>query len=68
MAQGKGCGIVTAVPQVIVMAQVQSLAWECLRAMDLAEKKKKRRRKENATLVPLEPKSLGIKLVNLDFY
>ena len=50
------------------MAQVQSLAWECLRAMDLAEKKKKRRRKENATLVPLEPKSLGIKLVNLDFY
>ena len=52
MAQGKGCGIVTAVPQVIVMAQVQSLAWECLRAMDLAEKKKKEEGKKMPHLYP----------------
>lgn len=41
----KGPGIVSAVAQVITLAQVSSLAWELTHAIDMAKKKKK---KENS--------------------
>ena len=50
---GSGSSTVTAVALVTAVARVQSLAWECLHTLGMAEKKKKKKeRKKERNPIP----------------